>query len=99
MSETEHKYGTDHTSVKVHHAPGGNSTFSLGWEEPQPARRAEPAISEEEKRRQEEEEEEERKRKEQEAARRAQEESKQNAVQTSVKVRNPPGGQSSITFG
>lgn len=23
------------TSVKVHHAPGGKSNFSLGWDEPE----------------------------------------------------------------
>ena len=32
MEHSKHGDGT--TSVKVHHAPGGKSNFSLGWEEP-----------------------------------------------------------------
>lgn len=28
------------TSVKVHHAPGGKSNFSLGWEEEKPKKPA-----------------------------------------------------------
>ena len=36
MDFSKHTDGT--TSVKVHHAPGGKSNFSLGWdEEPKPA--------------------------------------------------------------
>ena len=35
MDFSKHTQGT--TSVKVHHAPGGKSNFSLGWEEPQQA--------------------------------------------------------------
>ena len=33
-----------HTSVKVHHAPGGASSFSLGWgsDEPAPPAKAKP---------------------------------------------------------
>ena len=27
----QNKYGTDHTSVRVKQTPGGNSSFSLGW--------------------------------------------------------------------
>jgi len=32
MDFSKHTQGT--TSVKVHHAPGGKSNFSLGWDEP-----------------------------------------------------------------
>lgn len=31
------KHGSGTTSVKVHHAPGGQSNFSLAWGEPAPA--------------------------------------------------------------
>ena len=38
MKRTENNIGeTDHRSVKVHHAPGGASNFSLSWgDQPQP---------------------------------------------------------------
>jgi hypothetical protein len=33
---TEHNIGeTQKTSVKVHHQPGGQSNWSLGWTEPE----------------------------------------------------------------
>lgn len=33
---TEHNIGeTQKTSVKVHHQPGGQSNWSLGWSEPE----------------------------------------------------------------
>jgi hypothetical protein len=32
MDFSKHSAGT--TSVKVHHAPGGKSNFSLGWDNP-----------------------------------------------------------------
>ena len=35
MDFSKHSAGT--TSVKVHHAPGGKSNFSLGWDTPVPA--------------------------------------------------------------
>jgi len=35
MQDDRGKYGTDFTSVKVHQSPGGNSSLSLAWEEPQ----------------------------------------------------------------
>ena len=35
MDFSKHSQGT--TSVKVHHAPGGKSNFSLGWDVPEPA--------------------------------------------------------------
>jgi hypothetical protein len=38
MKRSENNIGeTDHRSVKVHHAPGGASNFSLAWgDQPQP---------------------------------------------------------------
>lgn len=33
MDFSKHTQGT--TSVKVHHAPGGKSNFSLGWDTPE----------------------------------------------------------------
>lgn len=35
MQDDRGKYGTEFTSVKVHQSPGGNSSLSLAWEEPQ----------------------------------------------------------------
>lgn len=35
MDFSKHTGGT--TSVKVHHAPGGQSSFSLGWDVPEKA--------------------------------------------------------------
>ncbi len=35
MQDDRLKYGTEFTSVKVHQSPGGNSSLSLAWEEPQ----------------------------------------------------------------
>ena len=32
----EYKYGTNFTSVKVRHAPGGQSSINLGWDDPPP---------------------------------------------------------------
>ena len=98
MSEAESKYSTDHTSVKVHHGPGGQSNFSLGWDNPEPQVRVsrlenirrEDSLKREVDLKRREEEEEERKRLE--ALGRL-------PVQTSVKVKNPPGGQSTISFG
>jgi len=74
------------TSVKVHHAPGGKSNFSLAWDaEPnqpkgknqqplqvKPNQVQQPVV---------------------------QQSGKSNNVQTSVKVHNPPGGKSSFTLG
>ncbi len=73
------------TSVKVHHAPGGKSNFSLAWDaEPnqpkgknqqplqvKPNQIPQPVAVKE----------------------------KANNVQTSVKVHNPPGGKSNFTLG
>jgi hypothetical protein len=82
------------TSVKVHHAPGGKSNFSLAWDEPvkpnnQPNsnfKKAQQEIT----------------------GKPNQQPPKQQVVEppqqvaagkTSVKVKHPPGGHSSITFG
>ena len=98
MSESEFKYGTGFTSVKVHHAPGGQSNFSIGWEGPEPQRREAPPADA--RRRNEEEAERQRRQvQEDQYHRQLRENNKANPVQTSVKVKNPPGGQSSITFG
>lgn len=81
------KEGT--TSVKVHHAPGGKSSFSLAWDtEPvKPSKQVKPSaptvqplapqnhISQQ-----------------------TSQQTTQTA-KTSVKVHNPPGGRSNIIFG
>lgn len=36
MSENQFHYGTNFTSVKTHHAPGGTSSISLGWDPEEP---------------------------------------------------------------
>jgi hypothetical protein len=84
------KQGT--TSVKVHHAPGGQSSFSLGWDQPvkqvskpvlQPAQQ--PTVQQPI----------------QAAGGKGKIEpiQQQPAGKTSVKVNNPPGGKSNIIFG
>jgi hypothetical protein len=42
MDFSKHSTGT--TSVKVHHAPGGKSNFSLAWDEPQPQQKNAPKV-------------------------------------------------------
>jgi hypothetical protein len=81
MDFSKHSNGT--TSVKVHHAPGGSSSFSLAWDQSAPTK-TRPAKS----------------------MQVPLQEAKLNPlagqsseVQTSVKVRNPPGGRSQIVFG
>jgi hypothetical protein len=84
------KQGT--TSVKVHHAPGGQSSFSLGWDEPvKPITKPvlqnaqQPTV--------------------QTSMQAAGGKGKtdpaqqQPAGKTSVKVNNPPGGKSNFIFG
>lgn len=87
------KHGQGTTSVKVHHAPGGKSNFSLGWDEPtKPATQQAPKQQQQEAQKQE-------------VAQKPNQPTKLNpaeqpaAGKTSVKVQNPPGGKSSITFG
>lgn len=82
------------TSVKVNHAPGGKSSFSLAWDEPtKPTNQPHNNL----------------KKPQQEITGKPgqQPAPKQEVVppqptaagKTSVKVHNPPGGKSSITFG
>lgn len=94
MSDNQFHYGTDFTSVRVHAAPGGNSSISLGWSEPEP-----PRVQR--SRQPEDEEEEERKRKleEQQKKQKIEEERKQIEAANQSRVRHPPGGASSISFG
>lgn len=95
MDFSKHSQGT--TSVKVHHAPGGQSNFSLGWSEPQKPNNNVQAQQP---------------KKEQEITSKPNQavynqpnQPKVNTAEqpaagkTSVKVHNPPGGKSSITFG
>ena len=81
------KHGENTTSVKVHHAPGGRSNFSLAWGEPEPVKRQAPTVSPVVP---------------QQPLRPSNHilpSSNESDAKTSVKVRNPPGGRSSITFG
>ena len=91
MDFNKHAEGT--TSVKVHHAPGGKSNFSLGWDnaEPAPKKQNNPPPQQQQ----------------QPVANQPQNiagfaQPKQNTtedVKTSVKVHNPPGGKSNFTLG
>lgn len=90
MDFSKHTQGT--TSVKVHHAPGGKSNFSLGWDEPQkantntntqPPKKVEQEITT----------------KPNQPVTKVNQAEQPAAGKTSVKVHNPPGGKSSITFG
>lgn len=111
MSEQQHHYGTGFTSVKVHQNPGGDSTFSLSWDDgsnsqPKEPPRKIPSETDEEQKRKEEEQkqrdEEEGKRK-QEQEKLREEERKQRIAEEEkapqAKAKVPPGGYSSITFG
>ena len=89
MDFSKHSEGT--TSVKVHHAPGGNSNISLGWDNSEPAPKKQnnpqpqpqPASNAPQKT----------------AGIVQTNQDKKDDTKTSVKVHNPPGGKSSITFG
>ena len=79
------KQGT--TSVKVHHAPGGKSNFSLAWDtEPVKPKQTKPTPAQT-----------------QPQPLAPQNQQVQAAgvatAKTSVKVHNPPGGRSNIIFG
>lgn len=99
MSENQFQYGTGYTSTKIHHAPGGKSNFSLGWDEdeqvkpkPQASQNSvmtpTPEVEAPEP---------------EIAGRASNEESKKEeeveGTHTSIRIRQPPGGSSSITFG
>ncbi len=72
------------TSVKVHHAPGGKSNFSLAWDaEPtQVVGKSKPVVQSTNVQQ----------------TNNVQPQ-KSNNVATSVKVHNPPGGKSNFTLG
>ena len=88
MDFSKHNSGT--TSVKVHHAPGGKSNFSLAWDDA-PQNNNKPSN----------------KPPQQQVALKPNQalnvpvvaKEQPAAGKTSVKVHNPPGGKSSITFG
>jgi len=94
MDFSKHTDGT--TSVKVHHAPGGKSNFSLGWDEApktnpiKPATQQQPATTQPQQ---------------QPASNNAtagysqKGQQQEPAGKTSVKVHNPPGGKSNFTLG
>jgi hypothetical protein len=89
MDFSKHSQGT--TSVKVHHAPGGKSNFSLGWDVPttttNPKANTKPApiptttnnITK--------------------PLAPSNNNLQPTDAKTSVKVHNPPGGRSNIIFG
>jgi hypothetical protein len=72
------------TSVKVHHAPGGKSSFSLAWDaEPQQVvGKSKPTYNQQ-----------------QNVQSNVNQSQKSNNVSTSVKVHAPPGGKSNFTLG
>lgn len=102
MTDDRSKYGTDHTSVRVHHAPGGQSSFSLGWGQEEAKK---PQLTPEQ--------EEERKRREEEEKKKKEDEEQAKKVTADMPAAGgssrsnptgryggqPPGGKSSITFG
>ena len=93
MDFSKHSKGT--TSVKVHHAPGGQSSFSLGWDVPEQAPKKNAPQQPQQPQPQQ-------------PQQQVQSNSVQTqnapkelpaAGKTSVKVHNPPGGKSSFTLG
>ena len=93
MDFSKHTDGT--TSVKVHHAPGGQSNISLGWgDQPQPAPKKsnpQPPVSQPTN-----------PQPTQPLTTAGQSQNAQaanNDNKTSVKVHNPPGGKSNFTLG
>jgi len=79
------KHTDNTTSVKVHHAPGGKSSFSLSWDaEPQQVvGKSKPVMAPQNN---------------VQSVMQNQTQNTNNA-QTSVKVRAPPGGKSNFTLG
>jgi len=89
MDFSKHTAGT--TSVKVHHAPGGQSNFSIGWDVPEKApqknntqavQQPQPPVQ-----------------KQQVVQPQNNQAEKPAAGKTSVKVHNPPGGKSNFSLG
>ena len=95
MDFSKHNQGT--TSVKVHHAPGGKSNFSLAWGDSEPVNQKPKTQFQ--------------KKEQTEVTGKPNQTpvvnnvvppvkvEQQAAGKSSVKVHNPPGGKSSITFG
>ncbi len=94
MDFSKHNQGT--TSVKVHHAPGGKSNFSLAWGDSEPTNQKPKTNFQ--------------KKEQTEVTGKPNQApvvnnvapvkvEQQAAGKSSVKVHNPPGGKSSITFG
>ena len=80
------KHGDGTTSVKVHHAPGGQSNFSLAWG-PEPTKpQNKPAVVSQQPQQP------------LKNTNRVFPQTDNNDAKTSVRVRNPPGGRSNITF-
>eukprot|EP00330_Aristerostoma_sp_ATCC50986_P011331 CAMPEP_0114578768 /NCGR_PEP_ID=MMETSP0125-20121206/3276_1 /TAXON_ID=485358 ORGANISM="Aristerostoma sp., Strain ATCC 50986" /NCGR_SAMPLE_ID=MMETSP0125 /ASSEMBLY_ACC=CAM_ASM_000245 /LENGTH=147 /DNA_ID=CAMNT_0001769105 /DNA_START=55 /DNA_END=498 /DNA_ORIENTATION=+ len=77
------QYDCSHTSVKVHHAPGGSSNFSLSHDNPNPYQTSSNSYGYGQKK--------------ENVSPYATDSSNQNA-KTSVKVHNPPGGRSNFTL-
>ena len=94
MDFSKHSDGT--TSVKVHNAPGGKSNFSLAWDQPEnpkpaqkatqppPPQQVAPNVAAGQKAG---------------GVPQTQQTQQSTDAKTSVKVHNPPGGKSSISFG
>ena len=81
------KHGNGTTSVKVHHAPGGQSSFSLAWGEPAPVSKPRAPVNNPISQAPLKE------------TNQIPQAGKVTDTKTSVKVRNPPGGRSNIVFG
>ncbi len=96
MDFSKHSQGT--TSVKVHHAPGGKSNFSLGWEE-QPQKNNAPKVEVQKNAAQEIPLKPNQQPVKQEQPKQEQKQEQPAAGKTSVKVHAPPGGKSNIIFG
>lgn len=89
MDFSKHTDGT--TSVKVHHAPGGKSNFSIGWDEPPkeaPKKNTQPPQQVQSQPPQQ-----------PQPAQQAPKPQGNEDNKTSVKVHNPPGGKSNFTLG
>ena len=89
MDFSKHSNGT--TSVKVHHAPGGKSNFSLGWDVPEQAPKKNTTQPQQAPQQQ--------PQQQQVQQPKPQQQEQPAAGKTSVKVHNPPGGKSSFTLG
>ena len=96
MDFSKHNQGT--TSVKVHHAPGGKSNFSLGWEEP-PVQKNAPKVEVQKNSQQEIPLKPNQPPHNSKPQEQAPKQEQPAAGKTSVKVHAPPGGKSNIIFG